>query len=362
MRIAILGIGAGGLSAAVELSAAGHEVRLWNRSAAALEPLRVAGGVAYGGVLGEGFTPVETITTDLRTAADSADVLMSCLPTLALGSLAAALCKAGLDSIPVILNPGHTGGALEFAHAFRTAGWKCPPVAELSTLTYVARKSDPTHVVTTGRARAVRAAALPGGSLALEAARALYPSVVPAANVLATSLSNVNLVLHPPGAVLGAAWIEATRGDFTFYVQGLTDGVGRVMERLDDERRMVARALGQELPSLFDEMRAIGTIEPNAGKEQGLAAAVRGGDANRRIRAPDGLMHRYFHEDFWYGLLPFLAFAEIVAADVPVARALWELGRIAVGPLALGAGRSAEQMGITGLTSAQLVRNVTEVA
>ena len=48
-------------------------------------------------------------------------------------------------------------------------------------------------------------------------------------DVLACDLANVNMVLHVPGAVLGAAWVEATRGDFTFYVQGMTPGVARVM-------------------------------------------------------------------------------------------------------------------------------------
>lgn len=364
MKIAILGAGAGGFSAAVELSAAGHHVRLWNRSSAALEPVRSAGGIAYSGQFGEGFTPLQVITSDLPEVARGADALMVCLPTFALGSLAAALAEAGIESVPVILNPGHTGGALEFAHVFRSRGRAAPPTVELSTLTYVARKPNPGAVVTTGRAKSVRGAALPGGGAALDAAHELYPtSISPAENVLATSLSNVNLVLHPPGAVLGAAWIESTKGDFTFYVEGLTEGVARVMERLDGERRAVAMALGQQLPSLFEEMRDIGTIESHSEERAGLAAAIRGGAANRRIRGPDSLQHRYFREDFWYGLKPFLCFAEIAGVDVPIASALWKLGETLVGPDAPdGGGRAAAQMGIAGMSRSELVRSVTEAA
>ncbi len=36
--VAIIGAGAGGAAAVAELTLAGHEVRLWNRSAATLEP------------------------------------------------------------------------------------------------------------------------------------------------------------------------------------------------------------------------------------------------------------------------------------------------------------------------------------
>jgi opine dehydrogenase len=360
VKVAILGAGAGGVSAAVDLSQRAHEVRLWNRSPETLQPLRAARGITYSGVLGEGFVAVDVITTDLAAAARNADVLLVCLPSLALGSLAADLVRIRVEETPVVLNAGHTGGALEFAQTFRNVGRTPPPTVEFSTLTYVARKSSPDRVATTGRAKAVRAAALPGGSRALQLARELYDCAKPAANVIATSLSNVNIILHPPGAVLGSAWIQATSGDFTFYVQGLTDGVARVMEQLDVERLDVARALGEELTSLFDEMRAIGTIESGADRSQGLAAAIRAGDANRSIRAPASLRHRYFHEDFWYGLKPFLAFAAIAKVDTPIARALWTLGETLLGPEAPSGGRSAAQMGIEGLTVDQLRRMVTE--
>lgn len=354
MRVAILGAGAGGASAAVDLSHRGHEVRLWNRSPATLEPLRAARGIAYEGVFGEGFLAIETISSDLTEVTRDADVLLICLPSFAVGPLAADLAAARVEKTAVVLNAGHTGGALEFAHTFRRMGRTPPPTVEFSTLTYVARKSTPGRVMTTGSAKAVRAAALPGASAAMRVARELYASATPADNVLATSLSNVNIVLHPPGAILGSAWIEATNGDFTFYVQGLTQGVARIMERLDAERRDVARALGLDLPPLFDEMRAIGTIEDSADRSQGLAAGIRAGAANRSIRAPGSLRHRYFLEDFWYGLKPFLAFAAIGKVDTPIAQSLWTTGEALLGAAAPGCGRSAVEMGIAGKTVEQL--------
>ena len=73
--------------------------------------------------------------------------------------------------------------------------------------------------------------------------RTLYPAAIPEGDVLATSLANVNLVLHTPGAILSAAWVEATGGDFRFYVDAMTPGVVRVIEALDRERRAVAGVL-----------------------------------------------------------------------------------------------------------------------
>ncbi len=362
MKVAILGAGGGGASAAVDLARQGHQVSLWNRSAEAISGFVAAGGIRHLGVLGSGLTKVPLITTDLQQAADGADALLVCLPTLAHAPLAAQLAGCGLGSTPVILNPGQSGGALEFAAVYARAGVAAPPLAEFSTLTYVARKPAADTVHTSGRAKAVWVAALPGGEAALDAARALYDCARPAPNVLATALANVNMVLHPPGAILGAAWVERTGGDFTFYVEGLTDGVGRVMEQLDAERLAVAAAFGLGLPDLFDEMRTIGTIEAGTDRSQGLAAAIRGGRANARIRAPDSLDHRYYREDFWYGLQPFLALARIAGSEVPVAEALFRLGVALTGPVREGFGRSAEAMGIAGLDKAGLLAKVTGTA
>lgn len=360
MKVAVLGAGAGGASAAVDLGRQGHRISLWSRSPAAVDGFISAGGIRHEGVLGNGLAPLHLITTDLALAAQGVDVLLVCLPTLAHASIAALVIAKGLTKLPVILNPGHSGGALEFAAVFQRSGLTPPPIAEFSTLTYVARKPAPDRVRTTGRAKAVWVAALPRGAIALQAACALYDCARRAPNVLATALSNVNMVLHPPGAILGAAWVEATHGNFTFYVDGLTDGVARVMEALDNERCAVGAAFGLELPVLFDEMRAIGTIEADADPARGLASAIRGGRANACIMAPGDFDHRYYREDFWYGLQPLLAFAEIGGVNTPIARSLYQLGRTLLGNGSAGIGRSAAAMGIAGLSRDELLVKVAD--
>jgi|SRR5690606_18264454 len=164
MRIAILGAGAGGMAATAELTRAGHQVVLWNRSAKTLEPLQAAGGVKYTGVLGVGFASPVLITSDLRQAIAGVDAAVIMLPTFTHRAVAQALADARWPAgKPVILNPGHTGGALEVAQAFRAKNAKVPPLAEFSTLTYVARKYDADVVTVTGRAAQVRVGCFPGG-------------------------------------------------------------------------------------------------------------------------------------------------------------------------------------------------------
>src|SRR5947199_5010636 len=114
-KIAVLGAGAGGTAAVAELVSAGHEVAFWARSENTLAPFKSRGGVAYEGVLGTGLAEPGILTSDLSAALSGADVALVCLPTTAHQQIARNLAALGA-TIPVVLNPGHTGGALEFAH------------------------------------------------------------------------------------------------------------------------------------------------------------------------------------------------------------------------------------------------------
>lgn len=361
-RVAILGGGAGGAAAVAELTRAGHDVTLWNRSVETLAPFQRIGAVEYEGVFGEGVAKPSLITADLRAAVAGADVILVCLPTFSHAPVARSLAEIGVTRVPVVLNPGHTGGALEFRQAFREIRLDVPPIAEFSTLTYVARKYRPERVTITGVAKRIRLAALPGGRIAAEFGRELFRSAHLVPDVIACDLANVNLVLHPPGAVLGAAWVEARRGEFTFYVDGMTPGVARVMQALDDERRAVARALGHELPSLVTEMQALGTVDASVRDPSDLVGAIASGEANRSIKAPDSLQHRYYLEDFGHGLLPFLELAVVAGVATPVAAALYRLGATLTGTDFRVHGRTAERMGIAGLDRRGLLAAVTEDA
>jgi len=359
MRVTILGAGAGGAAAVAELVKAGHDVALWSRSPGTLEPFQRIRGVEYEGVLGQGTARPRLITGDLAAAVKDREAVVCTLPTFTHAAVAKGLAQSGLRrGVPIILNPGHTGGALEFRRCLSGAGDDRIPIAEFSTLTYVARKLEPQRVTVTGRAKQVRAAALPGGEHALAAARELFSCASPVRDVLAADLSNVNMVLHPPGAVLGAAWIEARAGEFTFYVEGMTPGVARVMKTLDAERLAVGRAFGHELPNLIEEMKCIGTVEASVQDVDDFAAAIAGGEANRRIKAPESLSHRYYLEDFGHGLLPFMVFARIAGVAVPVADALFALAEALTGADFRKRGRTAEAMGIAGLDRDGLIAMV----
>jgi opine dehydrogenase len=331
--VAVLGAGAGGLATLVELSASGHDVSLWHPNRERLDRYR-RHGVRFSGVLGDGVARPAALTDDLSRALSTCEVVVVSLPAFFHPEIFDSLARAELRR-PVVLSPGHTGGALHMREVFRRNDVADPVVAELSTLPYVARVDDAGGVCITGRAQALRCGVLPGGDDAARAADALFSSELCFGDVLLSSLSNVNLVLHPPGALLGASWIEATHGAFTFYVEGVTPGVASVIEALDDERRALGGCFGLDLPRLVEEMARIGTVQrplPAATSPAAqTAAAIASGEANRALRAPTSLAHRYYKEDFPFGLAPFCALAEVAGLDVPVAESLWVVGRVLAG-------------------------------
>ena len=76
MRVTIIGAGAGGAAAVAELTQAGHEVKLWNRSPETLAPFQRIGGVEYEGVLGEGLARPRLMTSDLEAALQGCEVIV----------------------------------------------------------------------------------------------------------------------------------------------------------------------------------------------------------------------------------------------------------------------------------------------
>ncbi len=339
----MLGAGSGGLAAAAQLGEREFDVVLWSRPGNTFDALQKAGSPSFEGVFGSGRAQLALLTDSLAAALRGTDAAVVCLPAFALGPLADALAALDAD-VPLVLNPGGTGGALNIATRLRASGARPIPIAEFSTLTYVARKAAADRVEVSAVAGRVRSACLPGGEEALQWARELYPQTRAERDVLATSLANVNLVLHPPGAILAAAWVEASKGDFLFYAQATTPAVARTMAALDSERLSVASAFGHELDPLLEEMRAIGTIDDGAAND--LGAAIRSGRANAAIRAPTSLADRYYREDLPFALRPFCELAQTAGVQVPTADALRALAETVLPAGTMDDGLGLEGMGL----------------
>ncbi|MGH2736103.1 MAG: NAD/NADP octopine/nopaline dehydrogenase family protein, partial [Actinomycetota bacterium] len=282
------------------------------------------------------------------------DAIVIVLPAVAHADVAVALAGCMEQDVPVILNPGQMCGSLHLRRVFERAGRRAC-VVEFGTLTYVCRSPEAGAVEVFLRAVGVPFATVPADPKLARIAGELFPGGRRVEQPLEAWLWDVNMVLHPPGMILGATHIESTGGDFRYYVDGVTDSVESVMRALDDERLAIARAYGVEVPTLEATMASLGTADSAAAQSGRLGDAVRGGEANATIRAPSNLGHRYLHEDVPYGLVPLTVLGDIAEVPTPVADSLITLAETITGCAYRAEGLNRHRLGLEGADSSRLL-------
>ena len=347
--VAVIGAGNGGLAAAADLTLRGFAVRLASRSADVVAAINEAGGITLQSPVSAGFAKIGLVTTDLHAAVRGADLVMLTVPATAIGAYGELLAPHLAPGQPVFLNPGGTGGALQFAAALNRGGYgELPVVGESSTLAYACRASGPTAVTISNIVPSLPFAAFPGDrcdELAAQVATA-YPSVCPVANVLETGLANINAIEHPAQILMNAGWVEHTRGDFYFYFEGTTPAVGAVIDQVDRERLAIAGALDVTARP-FVELFASAGYTTTEGAAHGRAwEAMQSSEANRWFRAPESLNHRYVHEDVGYGLVPWAEWAKLAGVASPMIDSLIVLASTANGIDYRSTGLTLERMGL----------------
>jgi opine dehydrogenase len=349
--IAVLGGSHGAYAAAADLTLAGHRVRLWRRSQAALADLAGAGALTLEAEGRAGVARLERVTADLGEALDGAGVVLVPLPAFVQDDLAAA-CAPHLRGDQVVwLTPG-TLGTWVFARAVVRAGGTLPfALAESGTLPYLTRKVGPAHVRAPVRAANLPTGVLPASRTGPVLARlaALYPSVRPSADALDAALTNAGTVIHPPLVLLNAGAIEA--GRFDIHAAGTTPGILRVIHAIDAERVRLREALGYppphyEIATYYDEARAAEGLY-GAGAKAKLVAS---GLWAERLTFD----HRYVTEDVALGLVLYVALGQAVGVPTPMMDATLGCFRRLLPEDPVPGGRTLARLGLDRLGPAEL--------
>jgi len=353
----VAGAGNGGLSMAGHLGLMGFEVRLYNRTDEHLNAVRWYKGVQLEGAV-EGFGPVRLATSSIQTAIEGADVIMIVTPSTAHYSLAAAMSPFLRDGQIVVLNPGRTGGALEFRAVMKREKSEAKPViVEAQTFIYasraVSRHRGHIYRVKNG----VPASALPSHMTpdALGVLNQAFPEFTAGSNVLATSLENIGAVFHPALTLLNAGWIESTGGNFEYYIQGMSPAVARVMEKIDEERLAVARALGIRTVSAREWLYL--TYDSPG---ENLCQAIKATTGYFGIKAPATIDHRYIWEDVPMSLVPMSSIGAMLKIPTPTIDMIITLAEMMNAADYRAGGRTVKTLGIEGMGVEQIHRLVTE--
>ena len=167
-----------------------------------------------------------------------------------------------------------------------------------------------------------------------------FPSIHAARNVLETSLTNLNAVMHPTPSLLNASLIES-KWDWKYYMDGITPSIGALVERLDKERLAIGKAVGLDLPGVLQMYKDMYAVEAPT-----LSETVRLNKAYWEISGQKRLDTRYVLEDIPTGLVPMVAIAEKFRVPCEIMKTVCKLGNYLLDRDLITTGRTLENLGL----------------
>ena len=359
-KYTVIGAGHGGKAMAAHLALMGFPVTLYNRTFAHVEVIKMRGGIeleSTGDVV-HGFAGLERVTSDMSDALQKAEMIMVVVPSSAHADIAKNVAPHLKDGQTIVLHPGRTGGALEFSKVLQDLGCTANVnIAEAETFIYASRSDGPAQARIFRIKEAVPLAALPAVRTAevLMKINEAYPQFIDGVNVLHTGLNNMGAIFHPALTLLNVGWIEATHGDYQFYVDGVTPSVARMLEALDRERVTVASALGLRARTAMEWLKL---AYDTAGDD--LHDAIHNQPGYYGIKAPTSLNHRYIFEDVPMSLVPIASLGERYGVSVRGIESMIRVACIIHHTDYRRRGRTVEKLGIEGLSISELTRYVNE--
>lgn len=349
-KFAIIGAGNGGQAFAGHLKLLGMSVTIYDVEEQKVDALKKTNQIRLFGAV-EGEATIDLVTHDIGEAIHGRDIIMVVIPAVYQSSIAQKMAPFLTDGQIIVLNPGATGGALEVRNTIRKAGCGAHViVGETDTLLYACRSIEPGVVQVYGVKDRVNVATLPAAESARVAKllNVALSQFQPVDSVLITSLNNPNAIVHPTPTLLNAGRIES-RSAFDYYSDGVTPSIAKVVEKADQERLAVAKALGVVVPTIQEWYYECYGAEGN-----NLYDIIQNVNAYKGIKGPVTLDTRYLFEDIATGLVPLSSLGRAVGVSTPTMDAVIELSNSLLGRNFWEEGRSLENLGLEGLNPEQI--------
>lgn len=352
---AVIGGGNGGQGAAGHLGLMGFQVRIYDIFEDTINAINFQKGVYLEDGSINGFGAVEFATMDIKEAVTGADVIMIIAPAIAHRKIAedmAPYLKAGQL---IFIHPGATGGALEFKQVFNAQNInKDIVIVEAMTLLYACRAIQPGTVSVYGMKQELMCAALPSKATkeALEVLNEAYPELYPGKNVLQTSLENLNTIMHPGPTLLNTSMIES-KHEFKYYWEGITPSIGRIAEKIDQERLNLGKALGIEVFSIKDWYKKLYGVTGDS-----LTEICRANEAYGGIMGQSKMETRYLLEDIPMGLVPMIELAKMTGTCTECMKTIADLGSYMMDKDLFHNGRTLERLGLNSMSLKEILAYV----
>jgi len=320
-KIAILGSGNSGLTMAAFLSKYDNNVTLWNRSANNINKLSVEKSINISGII-NGTYKINNVTSSIKEAIKSTKLIFITTPADAHKEILEKVAEYIEDYTIIILSPGRTFGVIEAEKILKLRNKK-NIIAESQTIIFTCRKLSENSVSLIELKNEVLISVKNEKDL-VTVFNAIPKSIrnyfKPANSFIETSLGNVGMVLHCAPLLLNIGWVESPDTKFKYYYEGITPTIANLLQKIDDERLLVAQKLGVEIISLVEWFKVTYNVD---GKD--IFDCIKKTSAYDKIDAPDTINHRYIHEDISTGLVPLENIGNQLGLDMKVTKLIIDL-------------------------------------
>ncbi|SHK18021.1 NAD/NADP-dependent octopine/nopaline dehydrogenase family protein [Paramaledivibacter caminithermalis] len=354
LSFAVIGAGNGGQAIAGYLALKGYSVNLYNRSIERIKDIKQKGYIDLEGCYnGRGI--LNLVTNNIERAIRNVDVIMVVSPASAHKFLANKIAPIIAPNQYIVLNPGRTGGALEFKNIIA----KYNPVKEVciieaQTLLFACRSLYNGKVKIFGKKNEVKVSALPATRTKefTNIIKDVFPEFTPSINVLETSFNNIGAMLHPIPTILNCGRIENTHGNFQYYIDGITPSIARVIEEADYERLLIAKKLKVNTISLMEWLNYTYGAKGNT-----LCEALNNTKGYHGIFAPSTMETRYIYEDVPQSLVPISDMGRHLGINTPTIDSIIQLASIIHNTDYYRYGRKITDMGLDRLSTVDEIIN-----
>jgi len=380
--VAVLGGGNVGQTAAADFALAGYSVRLFDfpeyapRSLGEVmrtKKIELSGGQSnLKNFKRSGTATLNTVTTDIGTAVKGARIIIVAIPATGHPRLFAELAPHLEDGQIVNIFPDNFG-SLMLRDLLDKAGSSVNIiVGAWHSAPYGTRLSSPGHANLAIREANQIYDTLPScdADQFIEEVRGLpifggVSDFVRAQTVIGVGFANANPLVHVPGSILNVGAMEvsqvedilAPKGQWNLYKHGMSPAVSRVQLAFYREEQAIMGALGLKMIPEYPERQFFSKYSVMAMEyfiPFGVATLM--GD----IFGPNSVQDRYFTEDIPVGTVARYNLAKYLGIEVPVIRAMIELGSIICQRDFFVEGMTLAKMGIEGLSKQQLLTYLRE--
>ena len=356
-KVAILGGGNGGITAAADLSSRGFEVSMFqsDKFCKNLDVIKEKGEIILQTLNSESVEKVHLVTDDIKEAILGAQIIMLAIPGMAVEYFAELLAPVVDENQIIYINSAASMGCIRFVNKAKSMGIdKNFKICESNSLTYGCRAfADEARVEMSLSVKKLFLGSYPSSDneYNMQALSQIYDCFVPAENIWQVNLENGNPEVHPGPALLNAGRIDYSNGEFWLYREGITEHTINVLEAVESERKALGRAFGIEVEGARESRINRGYLQED--KTKTLQELFNTSEVFTQIKGPTSVTNRYITEDISTGLVLWSSIGKILKVPTPNIDAIIVLGGTLLKTDFYKEGLTVEKLGITNANNKQ---------